>query len=175
MKWFNREHLKHMNTDDFVSYIHSAIAPIILELPQYSDERFMRLLPTIRERVATSGDAVNDAEKGEYDFAFQAPHIDLAMLKWKNDPSVRDTLPRLRTLAEIVSLIPEGASIEAIKEAIWGYAEEVGRGDVLWPLRVALTGRERSPDPFTVIHIIGSGESYQRIKSACDTILNTPA
>ena len=48
---------------------------------------------------------------------------------------------------------------------------EAGKGEVLWPLRVALTGKERSPDPFTVIHIIGSAEAYQRIKNACDTIL----
>jgi len=34
-----------------------------------------------------------------------------------------------------------------------------------------LTGRERSPDPFMVAHIIGSAEAYNRIKTACDTIL----
>ena len=38
---------------------------------------------------------------------------------------------------------------------------------------VALTGKERSPDPFTVIHVIGSAEAYKRIKTACDTILST--
>ena len=94
------------------------------------------------------------------------------MLKGKNDGSVRDALPRLQKLAEIVARIPEDASPEAIKDAIWHYAEETGKGEVLWPLRVALTGQERSPDPFTVIYIIGSGEAYKRIKSACDTILS---
>ena len=62
--------------------------------------------------------------------------------------------------------------MEEIKSKIWEYAEEVGKGEVLWPLRVALTGRRQSPDPFTVIHVIGSGEAYKRLRNACDTILS---
>ena len=171
LKWFNQEHLKRMSTDDFASYIHSAISPIILDLSQYSNERFMRLLPTIRERVATNREAFEEAEKGEYDFAFSAPQPDSEMLKWKNDTTSRESLPRLQKLAEILAQLPEKSTIPEVKDAIWDYATEVGKGEVLWPLRVALTGRERSPDPFTIIHIIGSGEAYKRINTACDTIL----
>jgi hypothetical protein len=62
------------------------------------------------------------------------------------------------------------SSPEKIKEALWGYAEEAGRGELLWPLRVSLTGRERSPDPFISAYIIGKDESLARIKRACDKI-----
>jgi hypothetical protein len=41
-----------------------------------------------------------------------------------------------------------------------------GRGAVLWPLRYALSGKERSPDPFTLISILGPQESAQRIQDA---------
>ena len=41
-----------------------------------------------------------------------------------------------------------------------------GRGAVLWPLRYALSGAERSPDPFTLISILGPEESISRIQRA---------
>lgn len=171
LKWFNKEYLRTLSDADFITYIAPTLSDSIAHLPQYSDERFIRLLPVIRERITTRKEAREEAEKGEYDFAFKPPTINLSIVSWKHDTDIKVTLQRLQKLAEIVSTIPEPASIELIKEAIWHYAEETGKGEVLWPLRVALTGRERSPDPFTVIHIIGSAESYKRIKSVCDTIL----
>lgn len=171
LNWINREHLLLLDTDAFSSFVHTWLPESITRQPEYSEERLTRLLPTIRERISVGKEIVEQAETGEYDFAFSMPHIDPLMVKWKNDASPKDTLSRLVRLAEIVSQVPEGATTESIKGSIWGYATEAGKGEVLWPLRVALTGKEKSPDPFTVIHIIGSGEAYKRIKVACDTIL----
>ena len=171
LKWFNKEYLRMLPEEKFVDYLAPAILPHLESHPQFSELRFAKLLPTIRERIATRDEATADAEAGEYDFAFKAPAPDPTMLKWKNDASPRDAVPRLQKLAELVARIPEEATPGEVKEYIWDYAEEVGKGEVLWPLRVALTGRERSPDPFTVIHILGSAEAYKRINTACDTIL----
>ncbi len=48
--------------------------------------------------------------------------------------------------------------------------EEGGRGAALWPLRYALSGQERSPDPFTLISILGPAESRVRIQNALDIL-----
>lgn len=40
------------------------------------------------------------------------------------------------------------------------------RGDLLWPLRVALTGEQKSPSPFEVAWALGKEESLKRIKAA---------
>ncbi len=171
LEWFNREYLKSYDTDTFAAYIAPVAIPRFETLSQYSPERFMRLLPTLRERTATRERIAQEIESGEYDFAFETPHPTAEMLKWKNDTDVRQTLTRLQKMAEIMARIPEQASPEEVKAHIWDYAVEAGKGEVLWPLRVALTGRERSPDPFVATHIIGSPEAYKRIQSACDTIL----
>ncbi len=171
LKWFNKEYLRKFDATQFSEYVSTFIPSSISSLPQYSEARLLRLMPTIQERIAVGTEVTDEYEKGEYDFAFKAPHADPAMIKWKNDATPRETLPRLQKLAEIVATIPEDASQEEIKQAIWDYAVEVGKGEVLWPLRVALTGKERSPDPFTVLYIIGSAEAYNRIRIACDTIL----
>ena len=44
--------------------------------------------------------------------------------------------------------------------------EQGGRGAVLWPLRYALSGEEKSPDPFTLISILGKDESISRVQAA---------
>lgn len=172
LKWFNKEHIKRLSPSVVFATIESRIPDSLKKLPQYSAARLERLLPVISERIMVVSEVADEAEKGEYDFAFSAPSVSPEMLKWKNDVHVRDTLPRLQKLAEIISQIPDDCAPEEVKDAIWPYAEEVGKGEVLWPLRVALTGRERSPDPFTVIHIIGPAEAYNRIRVACDTILS---
>jgi glutamyl/glutaminyl-tRNA synthetase len=58
-----------------------------------------------------------------------------------------------------------------VKGAIWSYAEEKGRGNVLWPLRVALTGQEKSPDPFLSAYILGKEESLKRIDIAISKLV----
>jgi glutamyl-tRNA synthetase len=172
LKWFNREHLKKVSHGEYFKIVEARISKRVQDLPQYSDERLERLMHTIRERTGVAYEITEEAEKGEYDFAFTEPPLNVPMLKWKNDSTVRDVLPRLQKIAEILSTIDEDLSPDEIKNALWDYALRVGKGEVLWPLRVALTGKERSPDPFTVIYIIGSGEAYKRIRKACDTILS---
>ncbi len=172
LNWFNKEHLKQVDDQAFFAIVMERLPERVRMLPQFSTDRVMRILPVIRERVSVSFEITQWGEEGEYDFAFAQPAHDPALIKWKNDETPRMALPRLQKLAEIISTIPENADPESIKERIWDYATEVGKGEVLWPLRVSLTGRERSPDPFTVISIIGSAEAYKRVRTACDTILS---
>lgn len=173
LKWFNKEHLKTYSDDAFLEMVNERFPEEITALPQFSEDRLRKLVPTIRERISVPCEVVEHAEAGDYHFAFAAPIVPVHMLKWKNDPSPREALPRLQKLAEIIATLPDDVSPEEAKDAIWDFAEEIGRGEVLWPLRVALTGRDRSPDPFTVIHIIGSAEAYKRVQLACDAIMHS--
>jgi hypothetical protein len=50
------------------------------------------------------------------------------------------------------------------------YADQEGRGNVLWPLRVALSGKDKSPDPFTIIWLIGTEEATRRIEAALNML-----
>ena len=114
-------------------------------------------------------EVVEVLESGEYDYFFITPTYEASLLQWKKDASVADALPRLKNLYTLLT----GADFstpESIKAAVWSYAEEVGRGEVLWPLRVALSGQVHSPDPFTIASIIGGEETLRRIAVACDKI-----
>ncbi|MBI2099919.1 MAG: hypothetical protein HYT48_01095 [Candidatus Vogelbacteria bacterium] len=64
------------------------------------------------------------------------------------------TTEHLMKVIELLSVLTESDfTADKIKSALWDYATQVGRAKVLWPTRVALTGREHSPDPFTVAAI----------------------
>jgi len=39
-----------------------------------------------------------------------------------------------------------------------------GNGDTLWPMRVALSGEEKSPSPFEIAEVLGKSETLERIK-----------
>lgn len=171
LNWFSREHLKRAPDTAFLETLHTAVQTtfgITAMVPRIESH----LLALIRERSTTLADIRNDMKAGEYDFAFKAPHVDTAMLKWKKDPDLSAVLPRFMKVLEILKKTPDSEDPEVIKSALWSYAEEVGRGEVLWPLRVALSGRERSPDPFTIIATIGIPETITRIEAAKALIEN---
>lgn len=162
--WLNKEHLNKMSEDEYRDKVEMFMPERVKSLSEYSQDRLDKLIPTIRERVEVFSQIKESGEKGEYDFAFSEPDVSLEMLKWKKDESYKDSIPRLQKVLEILK-DADFSTVEAIKKEVWTYAEEVGRGEVLWPLRVALTGLERSPDPFTVAYIIGKEATVRRLES----------
>ncbi|MBY0376740.1 glutamate--tRNA ligase, partial [Patescibacteria group bacterium] len=58
-------------------------------------------------------------------------------------------------------------SQENIKSSLMLVAENLeSRGELLHPVRYALSGRDKSPDPFTIASIIGKEETILRLKNA---------
>ena len=162
LKWMNKEHLGKLSDEDRIAYVQDTLSDI-------DPGKVAKLMPTILERVHTQTEIREAAAAGEYDWVNSSTTYETELLKWKNDEKVADALPRLQKVSELLTNA-DFSSPESIKESIWAYAEEVGKGELLWPLRVALTGRERSPDPFTCAFVLGSEETLARIKIACDKI-----
>ncbi len=167
--WFNKQYLDRLSVEEFATYITIDLPDTLAKLPQFSTDRLTRLLPSIRERVSTRKEFHDQVSTLEYDFAFTTPVYDTDLLQWKNDPDVTLAKPRLAKAAELLKTAAF-SSPDTIKAALWGYAEEVGKGELFWPLRVALSGRKQSPDPFTIAYIIGLEETLLRISAACDKI-----
>lgn len=168
LRWMNKEYLNEKDNDFLVNYFTEAL-PEITSSEQYSEDRVKRIVPIVFERVSNKVEIREAAEAGEYSWAFGVPQYETELLKWKNDDSVTSVLPRLE---KAVSLLEncDFESIDSIKESLWPYAEEVGKGELLWPLRTCLSGLERSPDPFNLAYILGKEETISRIKTACDKI-----
>ena len=169
LKWFNKEWFKIVPQSDIEPTLRAALKKTFdISTP---DERVVKnLIHLIRDRSTVLSDITKDVEEGEYDFAFKAPVPDPTLIKWKKDETAKDALPRLHEVITRLTGATDSDNPEAIKSILWDYAEKVGKGEVLWPLRVSLTGKEKSPDPFTVIATLGIPEALRRIQNACDTI-----
>lgn len=169
LRWMNKEHLQTKDDAFKVQYFSDALGTAVTTEPQYDPIRVAKLAPVAFERIHTKVEISEAYAAGEYAWAFATPQYETALLKWKNDTDVAAGLPRLEHVAELLSAA-DFSTTETIKAAVWPYAEEVGRGEVLWPLRAALSGQERSPDPFTLAFILGPAETLVRIEAACDKI-----
>ncbi|HUO56087.1 MAG TPA: glutamate--tRNA ligase, partial [Candidatus Paceibacterota bacterium] len=174
LRWFNREYLKRYSDDEFKSYISDVLSESLQQRDIFSDDTIIsRLVPMIRERIETLDDLKRMILDGEFDFFFKSPTLDSATIPGKGSDA--STARRhLAALHEMLAQTPseEFASVDSIKNVVWNYANEHGRSSVLWPLRYALTGRERSPDPFTVISLLGKDASLTRIAAALSALEN---
>lgn len=162
--WINKEHLNRLSPEVYFDRLKNSLPKELTEASYFDEERLKKLMPTIRERVETLGQASEAARAGEYDFAFVDPEVSVEMLPWKKDKDISVVKPRLLKLVELLETA-DFSSVESIKSAIAEYVEQEGKGEVLWPMRVALTGLEKSPDPFTVAYIIGPVDTLKRLKA----------
>ena len=48
--------------------------------------------------------------------------------------------------------------------------KDLSPGDVFWPIRVALSGLDKSPSPAEIMWVLGKEESLKRIKLAVDKL-----
>ncbi len=162
LRWFNREYLKKVSDEDFLK----GILKFVPKDFAVSGEVWRRLLADLRERVHVYSDITEMCDAGEFNWLLHAVEYAPEKLIWKQSTR-EDTLKHLRFVAGLLSEIDEDKFTgENIKNIIWKYAEEKGRGDVLWPLRFALTGADRSPDPFTVAAVLGKDETNKRVQNA---------
>lgn len=172
LAWINKEYISRMTSHVFEEKVSTMIPESILSNPQMTE----RLLPIIRERIHTFDEVPKlFVPGGEFDFIITTPSYSKESLFWKEE---KDAAKTQSHLAQVIDLLknfaaknPSIVTATAIKEVIWPYADAHGRGNVLWPTRVALSGKNKSPDPFTLIEIFGLDESIRRLGLAHD-ILN---
>lgn len=171
MRWINREHLKRLAPAELRTRIKDFLersARLAEKDWKLTDKILDRIEPIIIERIETFKDATDQLDEGELDYFFEAPtYPDPDAIIWKT--STREqAAEHLQHTATTLKKLPDSAfeDYEEIKRSLWEYADEKGRGDVLWPLRFALSSKQKSPDPFTLIRALGRHESLERIQSA---------
>ncbi len=93
------------------------------------------------------------------------------LLRWKNmtNKEIFDSLDRVEKI--LLKIEKKNFNSEKIKEELLKEAEKMkDRGKILWPFRVALTGKEASAGPFEIAEILGKEKTIERIKKAKEKI-----
>src|SRR3989338_1773644 len=94
------------------------------------------------------------------------PELDVEKICWR----YINQGETIRHLEKVKELLKEEWTI--YKREIMAYSEQEGRGNVLWPVRYALTGAEASPDPFIMLEFLGKEKSLKRIEKAIMALKN---
>jgi glutamyl-tRNA synthetase len=171
LDWLNREYILQQPKEEQFSIFNSQVSTSkFKDHPKTKDTVFMdKLLKIMLDRIHRWGEVGEVLAAGEFDYFFESPTPQKDRLCWKNQ-SLEDAKKNLR---EILEIINSQTSDEEIKKRLTAFAEEKGRGEVFWPLRYALSGQEKSPDPITLLDIIGISESEQRLKAAINILDNS--
>lgn len=166
LRWFNREYLKKLPESELLEVLHTRLKPLGASL-----EQSKALLPIITDRIEVFNDIDTLIQEGELDFFFTAPEYETRSLLWKKSDDLQEMKLHLEKIQELIKEA-RSFSIEEIKSTVWDYATAAGRGNVLWPFRYALSGRDKSPDPFEIANILGKEETLARIATAITRIEN---
>jgi glutamyl-tRNA synthetase len=162
--WINKEYLKKLPIESVEIEIKKRINDI-------EDNLLHRISPVILERINVWSDIDTMLSNGEIQYFFDKPNVDLDMVLWKKGGTKEEAKENLKIVADILKNIDEkDFNLDLIKEKIMKIAEEKGKGNVLWPLRVSLSGKEKSPDPFTLLYIVGKNESIDRIEKVISNL-----
>lgn len=99
-------------------------------------------------------------------FFFRLPEYQTNLLVWQTTPR-SEVLDNLKTVETLLKGFSEKPFTKTEFEAsLTDLAGERGRGQVFWPLRVALSGQAASPGPLEMLEILGRNESLKRINKA---------
>lgn len=176
LNWINKEHLKKLPEEILKSYINKFIPDDIKNLSNFNDKLLTKIIPIILDRISNGKEIRSIIESGEFDFLFEIPNYDKNSLFFKSSKIKEENKNEILSLyltkiIEILKDIEEKDwNRKEIKEKLWPLAEEVGRGDILWPFRYSLSGLDKSPDPFILAEIFEKEETIKRINIAIDKL-----
>ncbi len=170
LKWINKQHLQAVSDEYFwESLIDFASDKLKNKLEESGVKE--ALLQDLRERISVYSDIEQMEKEGDFNWLLKDKlYLASEELIWKKSDQ-KETLEHLKKLSKILcdSKI-EDFSKDGVESLILPYAEEKGKGNVLWPLRYALSGDKRSPSPFVLAAALGQNETCKRIHQAINVL-----
>jgi len=158
LDWTNKEHIKLLSNEDLKNKIFEF-------LPE--NMRNEKLIPIITERISKFGDIVSMIEKGELSFFFNVPKYEKEKLIFKNTTALQISENLKKAVEALNSLDESSFNKENIKEILMKIGESLpSKGELLHPIRFALSGLDKSPDPFVIAEILGKNETISRLQKA---------
>lgn len=106
------------------------------------------------------------------DYFFLAANYHVELLRWKNT-SLKTLKENLQRLKDLLLDFPENEFQKTILEKrIFDFIQKnhLTNGEVLWPFRVALSGKSKSPGPFEIAEILGKKLTCERLEKAIEKI-----
>ncbi|MEF3692264.1 MAG: glutamate--tRNA ligase [Candidatus Moraniibacteriota bacterium] len=177
LDWLNAQYIKKLSLDE----LFAKALPFLERKDFYKDwdiknkdwnniekeEYLKKILAVEQERLVKLSDV---GEENKF-FFVEGKDISISPdeMRWKEN-SNQDTANNLNKAKEVLeSISEENWNLQNIEKLLLESAGDK-RGDLLFPLRAALTGEKRSPSPFQVAWVLGKQEAIKRIGKALEQL-----
>lgn len=160
LDWYNGQYIRKLSAEVLTNYCRPY-------LPTTASEEYLQAVVVLeQERLKKFSDIT---ELTAFFFS-DSLEYDSELLVWKK--STREqTKQHLGKLLEECNKLDSWTK-ESIEENLlqWIKDSGFGNGDILWPMRVALTGEKASPPPFDVAAVLGKEKSLLRLQQAISVL-----
>ncbi|MBU0661004.1 glutamate--tRNA ligase [Patescibacteria group bacterium] len=167
LAWYNKQYIKGMSNIDFAR--HSL--PYLKNAGLVGDDVDMEWLESVvaleKERMEVFTEL---PESLGYIFATELEY-DPELIIWKK-ATKEESKEKLEFLYEFLKNFAFWKQ-EVLEDEMkkWIQNNNFGVGDVLWPMRTALSGRKNSPSPFEIAGVLGQEETLKRIKKGIEGLV----
>jgi glutamyl-tRNA synthetase len=160
-KWVNQQHLLGVSLDDFAAAARPFVEAAGLTIP----ENYLAVIAAVKDKVRLFGDvpaAVDFLLKDDFENDAEA------VAKVRGNAAAGGLLASLATAFEA---IPDW-SADSAKAALAETATAAGAkpGQLMFPLRVALSGRAHGPDLGDVLDLLGKDRCVKRVRDFATTL-----
>lgn len=164
LNWLNAEHLRKMEDNKILHLLKNYLSTTEFNSNKFSDEKLLQIIGAMKERVTFIHEFV---ESCKYFYEEPKEYEQKSIEKnWKEETP--NHLKKLKD--EFEKLI--NPTKEDYEKVLSKVAEElnVGKGKLIHPLRLAVSGQSTGPGMFDLLFILGKDEIINRIQKAIDTI-----
>lgn len=165
LDWMNLQYLKRLSDEDFGRRACEFVGRRNASARELSPARMQALVSALRDRIKRFDEATE-----LLDFVFRDVTVDAALLVPKQSTPA-DARAGLLTAEHELERIPGGEwNLSSVKTAL-ALATRAGESRrVLWPVRVAITGKRASPPVFESVALLTKSEALRRIRAAREAL-----
>ncbi len=179
LDWINGQYIKQMPIKELTELC----LPYLPKDSNLDKKTIEKIIKLEQERMTKLSDIGESSA-----FFFEESEYNSNMLTWPpalqgQKPGGKDA-PKQKTLDSLnkaytilCDVKDDDFEAEKLKQILLPEAEKfinsdgkIDRGQLLWPLRAALSGKEKSPGPFEIAEILGKSETLKRIQKAIELL-----
>jgi glutamyl-tRNA synthetase len=162
LDWLNGHYIRAKKVNELTELC----LPYLLQInPNLSSELAEKIVTIEQERLKKLSDITQNASfliEGKLEYPAE-------LLVWKKS-TPEQTKDNLVKLNEFLASFNDSdfKDIKSLETKImdWIKTNNLGVGDMLWPMRVALSGQKNSPNPFEIAWVVGKQATLDRISKA---------
>lgn len=161
LNWFNASYIRENKSPEILAQAFSFLPADL------SDEQKHKIFKLFSSRLDNLSQLAEVAS-----FIWQLTNYDKAILIFKKSDEAKTKTGLNISFEFLNDLVEDKWQEETLRQNLNDLLakNDLTAGDIFWPIRVALSGQDKSPSPTEILEVLGKEESLKRIQLAIDKL-----